>query len=73
MFSQALARIGFVNGVGAAKPSKPRKNLTGDPYYTDGLRAVLFFAPGPISLEQIRTIDAWVQPPLISFDSFTLK
>lgn len=71
LFSQALAHVGFVNGVGAAKPSKPRLNLTGDPYFTDGLRAVLFLEPGPISLEQIRTIDAWVRPPLISYDSFT--
>jgi len=35
------ARIGYVTGVGVAPPSEPRRNLTGDPYFTDGLRAVV--------------------------------
>lgn len=36
-----VARIGHVEGVEPAPPSAPRRNLTGDPYFTDGLRAVL--------------------------------
>ena len=40
--SQYLARIGFAKGVGAAPLDAPRYNYTEDPYYTDGLRAVLF-------------------------------
>jgi hypothetical protein len=35
------SRIGYVSGVGAAPQSAPRRNLTGDPYVTDGLRAVV--------------------------------
>ena len=35
------SQVGYVNGVGAAPPSAPRRNLTGDPYITDGLRAVV--------------------------------
>jgi len=61
LFSQKLAKVGFVKGVGRATPSKPRTNLTGDPYFTDGLRALLILDPGPISLDQIRSLD-WEQP-----------
>ena len=61
LFSQKLAKVGFVKGVGRATPSKPRTNLTGDPYFTDGLRVVLILDPGPISLDQIRSLD-WEQP-----------
>jgi hypothetical protein len=35
-----VARMGLVPGVQAATAIAPRHNLTGDPYYTDGLRAV---------------------------------
>lgn len=41
---QALA---YVAGVAPCPPEQPRRNLTGDPYYTDGRRAVLYLAPGP--------------------------
>jgi hypothetical protein len=35
-----VAQLGFVPGVQAAPAIAPRHNLTGDPYFTDGLRAV---------------------------------
>ncbi len=44
LISGFVQRYGFVTGVGAAPPSAPRTNLTGDPYYTDGLRAVVFLS-----------------------------
>jgi LssY C-terminus len=40
MVAGRVARLGFVPGVGAAPATAPRRNLTGDPYFTDGLRAV---------------------------------
>lgn len=40
MASGRVARVGYVAGVGAAERTAPRRNLTGDPYFTDGLRAV---------------------------------
>jgi len=61
LFSQTLAKVGFVRGVGRATPSRPRENLTGDPYFTDGLRVVLFLGEGPISMNQITAID-WEHP-----------
>ena len=36
--------VGYVAGVGVAKSTEPRHNLTGDPYFTDGLRAVAMFS-----------------------------
>jgi hypothetical protein len=35
---------GYVGGVGACEPARPRHNLTGDPYFTDGKRAVILLA-----------------------------
>lgn len=52
-YSQNLAKIGYVKGVGAAPSSAPRENLTTDPYFTDGLRSVLVFDRHPTSLSAI--------------------
>jgi len=48
-----VERYGYLDGVGAAPASAPRKNLTGDPYYTDGLRAVVFLSDQAMSLGEI--------------------
>lgn len=42
ILTQQVTRIGYVSGLGASSESQPRTNLTGDTYYTDGLRAVVF-------------------------------
>jgi hypothetical protein len=44
MAARRVARLGYATGVVAAGASQPRKNLTGDPYYTDGFRAVVILA-----------------------------
>ena len=36
-----VLRFGFTEGMPRATPGKPAFNLTGDPYYTDGLRLVV--------------------------------
>jgi len=61
-YSQALARIGFVKGVGEAVKDAPRFNLSGDPYFTDGLRAVMFFEPRPRTLDDLDLIGYWEIP-----------
>jgi len=66
LFSNTISEIGFVKGVGRATPSKPRENLTGDPYFTDGLRAVILLDPGPTSVNQIRSLD-WESPNTFRF------
>jgi hypothetical protein len=52
-YSQNLVAIGMVKGVGEASRDAPRKNLTTDPYYTDGFRAVLIFDAETRSLAEI--------------------
>lgn len=39
--ARRVAKYGYVAGVEAASVDRPRHNLTGDPYFTDGNRAVL--------------------------------
>ena len=53
LMSGFVERYGYVEGVGAAPTSAPRANLTGDPYYTDGLRAVIFLSDQTTSLENV--------------------
>jgi hypothetical protein len=45
--------VGYVDGVGACDVGNPKHNLTGDPYYTDGKRAL-------IALSQARTTPRYV-------------
>jgi hypothetical protein len=59
-YSQALAKFCFVKGVGAAPAAEPRQNLTTDPYYTIGMRAVLMFDKRPTSLTEIEPLN-WGQ------------
>ena len=40
-----LERMGYVEGVEVSQSDAPRRNLTGDPYVTDGGRAVLLLSP----------------------------
>lgn len=62
-YSQALARIVYVEGVGEASREAQRFNLVGDPYFTDGLRAVMFFEPRPRTLGDLDPIGDWEVPP----------
>lgn len=39
-----ISHLGYCAGVGAASETEPRTNLTGDPYYTDGMRAVIILS-----------------------------
>jgi hypothetical protein len=45
--SRHVERVGYVSGCCAADRTAPRHNLTGDPYFTDGLRAVAIFTETP--------------------------
>ncbi len=53
LVSGRVAQLGFVPGVEAASAAAPRRNLTGDPYYTDGLR-------GAAVLSRTRTAPAFL-------------
>ena len=63
LISGFVERFGYVGGVGPAPASAPRRNLTGDPYYTDGLRAVIFLSNQTTSIEKIERLP-WDVPSL---------
>ncbi len=44
----AVSQFAFVRGVGEASEALPRYNLTGDPYFTDGMRMVLWLSREPV-------------------------
>ena len=44
LFSQGLLKIGYAGGIPVSTPEAPAFNLTGDPYFNDGLRAVLLMS-----------------------------
>jgi len=52
--AQSVERWGFVEGVGAATPEEPRRNLLLAPWWSDGLRLVVDVPSSPIALEDQR-------------------
>ena len=60
--AQCVAQIGFVAGGIVATPIAPRRNLTGDRYFTDGLRVVLFLSPSPMAADEIQVLP-WSELP----------
>jgi hypothetical protein len=43
--AEHIEAAGYVGGVGVCTPEAPRRNLTGDRYYTDGKRVVIALSP----------------------------
>ena len=64
--SRLVTKVGYVRGGEAATLASPRKNLSGDPYITDGLRAVLVFSPNRVSDSQLQALD-WELPSSMEF------
>jgi hypothetical protein len=62
-YSHGLLKFAYVKGVGEAEISEPRRTLTKDPYFTDGLRAVLWVSGRPVDLEEVEFL-AWETPPI---------
>ncbi len=54
-------RFGYVKGVGESTPKNAHVNLTDDPYYTDGLRLIVFLGPEPHPPLQVQSLD-WERP-----------
>jgi hypothetical protein len=52
-----VERLGFIRGVGEAPRDHPRANLSGDPYFTDGIRLVAFLADEPVPEEKVTALD----------------
>jgi hypothetical protein len=60
-YAQSLKAFGYVRGVGGVPIDEPRGNLTGDPWFTDGYRLVLWVSPEPVPLSEIGYLD-WRNP-----------
>jgi LssY C-terminus len=59
--SGRVTKVAYVRGGPAATLACPRRNLTGDWYISDGLRAILVFSPYRISDSEMQAID-WELP-----------
>ena len=62
VYSQALQKVAYLRGVGAAPMDQPRGNLTGDPYFTDGYRLVLWVTSRPVDIADLE-FEYWRIPP----------
>jgi hypothetical protein len=62
VYSQALQKFAYVSGVGQATIEQPRGNLTGDPYFTDGYRLVLWVTSRPVDFADLE-VEYWRIPP----------
>ncbi|MDP2895989.1 MAG: LssY C-terminal domain-containing protein [bacterium] len=60
LISGSVDQIAWVGGVGEVPRDEPRGNLTGDPYYTDGARVVLFLSEEWTSPDKVHLID-WLE------------
>jgi LssY C-terminus len=59
----AVSKFGLVGGVGVSTMAEPRVNVGGDPYFTDGLRGVVFIASEPVATTDIAWLD-WREEPM---------
>jgi hypothetical protein len=48
MHTDTVARFAFVKGVGESSQDRPSLNLTNDPYFTDGLRLIIWISQEPV-------------------------
>jgi hypothetical protein len=55
-YSQSLRGYAFSTGVGAATTQNPRRNYTGDAYWTDGLRLVMWLSAEPVSYHRVEAV-----------------
>ena len=60
-FSQSLEKFAYVGGVGEVSMDQPKGNLTGDPWFTDGYRIVLWVTSEPVSIDDVDFLE-WRMP-----------
>ncbi|HET6593887.1 MAG TPA: LssY C-terminal domain-containing protein [Xanthomonadales bacterium] len=64
-YAQSLKAFGYVGGVGEVPMEQPRGNLTGDPWFTDGYRLVLWVSSKPTPISALQPLE-WRIPYSIS-------
>ena len=60
-YHQMLSKFAYVGGSNKSSIEEPGRNLTGDPYFTDGLRLVMWIASDPVNLQDIKYV-GWSNP-----------
>ena len=60
-YAQALKKFAYVGGVGEVSMDQPSGNLTGDPWFSDGYRLVLWVTTQPVDILDI-AYEAWRHP-----------
>ena len=60
-YAQAVEKVGYLKGVGAVPEDEPRGNLTGDPWFTDGFRLVLWVTSQPTAISELESLP-WRNP-----------
>jgi hypothetical protein len=61
LYPQALAAFTYAPGVGEYTVDSPGRNLTGDPFFTDGNRAVMVLVKEPVSIRDVEFFH-WEEP-----------
>lgn len=66
LFRFRISDFGFTRASESVPRDHPRKNLTGDSYFTDGMRLVVILSSEPISIEKVRGLgwEKTVQGPI---------
>ena len=60
-YAQSVKAFGYVGGVGPIPMDAPRGNLTGDPFFTDGFRLVLWVSAEPVPVSDLEFLE-WRLP-----------
>ena len=68
ILSGSVHTVAWVGGVGVHPREAPGRNLTGDPWWTDGGRAVLFLSEEAVPADEVRLLDWNVPPTPVSDD-----
>ena len=53
--ADAIDAAGYIDGAGPCDGQSPRRNLTGDPYFTDGKRAAILLAAPAVGAAEVRS------------------
>lgn len=61
LLSGSVSSVAWVGGVGRRPKDDPGRNLTGDPWWTDGQRVVLFLSDEQVPPSEIELLD-WTSP-----------
>jgi hypothetical protein len=63
LFAQAIEAFAYAPGVWEVPMEAPRGNLTGDPWFSDGRRAVMLLSEEPHGLEEVEYVE-WESSPV---------